>query len=50
MSHPNAMIMGGGQLGQAMSVNGMQVMPTGVVFEGVNKIVSFSRSKCPATA
>ncbi|MGL4349300.1 MAG: hypothetical protein ACRCT2_01755 [Plesiomonas shigelloides] len=27
MSHPNAMIMGGSQLGQAMSVNGMQVMP-----------------------
>lgn len=35
MSNPNALIMGGSQFGQAQSVNGMAVMPTGVVFEGV---------------
>lgn len=31
MSHPNAMIMGGGQLGQAMSVNGAMVMPKNTI-------------------
>lgn len=31
MSHPNAMIMGGGQMGQAMSVNGAMVMPKNTI-------------------
>ena len=40
MNNPNALILGGSNLGQAQSSNGMAVMPTGVVFEGVRFFMS----------
>lgn len=35
VNNPNTLLFGGGQINQAMAINGMPVMPTGIVFEGV---------------
>lgn len=50
VNNPNALLFGGGGVAQASFVNGVPVMPTGFVFEGVNNIVSFKRRACPVTA
>lgn len=45
VNNPNHLIMGGGQINQAMNVNGMPVMGTGIVFEGVR---FFSTNNMPS--
>lgn len=51
VNNPNALIFGGSQVAQASAVNGVPVMPTGFVFEGVRffECTNLPTAKVPLT-